>query len=68
MNNANTEQILVLLSNIEHRQIQQFKMYQQALFEQRDLLSESSKQLIIMSVDMVEQYKVPLHIVSKEHK
>jgi hypothetical protein len=37
-NNANTQQLLVLLSNIEQRQIQQFEMYQQALFDQRDFI------------------------------
>jgi hypothetical protein len=37
-NNANTQQLLVLLSNIEQRQIQQLEMYQQALFEQRDFI------------------------------
>jgi hypothetical protein len=39
MNNADAQQILVLLlSNIEQWQIQQFEMYQQALYEQRDFI------------------------------
>jgi hypothetical protein len=38
MNNANTQQLMVLLSNIEQRQIQQFEMYQQALHDQRDFI------------------------------
>jgi hypothetical protein len=39
MNNANTQQLLVLLSNIEQRKIQQFEIHQQALFvEQRDFI------------------------------
>jgi hypothetical protein len=38
MNNANTQLLMVLLSNIEQRQIQQFEMYQQALHDQRDFI------------------------------
>jgi hypothetical protein len=39
MNNTNTQQLMmILLSNIEQRQIQQFEMYQQALHDQRDFI------------------------------
>jgi hypothetical protein len=37
-NNANTQQLLVLLSNIEQRQIQQFETFQLALFDKRDFI------------------------------
>jgi hypothetical protein len=67
MNNTNTQQLLVLLSNIEQRQIQQFEMYQQAVFEQRDFILRELQTVNNNIHRCGGTLKLPLPI-SKEHK